>query len=251
MALSDGRRPRRPQDGPDLRATPERVSFPRGTWVLLGVFGVFFAATLGGQFLLIKQQRDLAVQQRNVAVTTQGLLDPFLDDARPLAERTRRRLPDVEAAARRADRLTRSATPLVRELDDAGLPEATRKAGTVFDALLTGDLPRTLAAVDEAATTLNDRDRLSRLLRSTITVLGTVRTTGLVQRAADATRVVARLDRTQDRALDILTETLELQRQALAVTRQTLAVARRTEGHAASLDRKLGGQLPAVSRGRP
>ncbi|MCW2957683.1 MAG: hypothetical protein JWP18_486, partial [Solirubrobacterales bacterium] len=35
------------------------------------------------------------------------------------------------------------------------------------------------------------------------------------------------------------------------VTRQTLAVAQRTEGHAASLDRKLGGQLPAVSRGRP
>jgi hypothetical protein len=222
VTLTQGRRlrPSVPH-GDDPVPVPARVSFPRGTWLVIGLFALFLGATLGGQFLLIQQQRDLARQQRNIAATTLRLVDPFLDDARPLADRTRRRLPATEAAARRADRLVRSAlplvqsaTPLVQHLDAEGLSEAARATRQLVAAVLSNDLPDAIA--------------------------------DLLPQLAEATRVVDRLDGTQVRALALLRTAVELQRQALATNRETLAVAKRTEGHAANLDRKFGGEAPAA-----
>ena len=241
MALTGDRKARRPTD-PASSDTPARVSFPRGTWLVLGIFGLFLGATLGGQFLLIEQQRDLARQQRNIAATTLRLVDPLLEDARPLAARARDRRPQVEAAARRADHLVRTTAPLVARLDEAGLPDTTRKVGTVFDALLSGDLPRTLAAVDQTTAALNERARLSRLLRGAITVLGTVRTTGLV-RHADR-RPPRRGPAGQDAEPGSADPRADVRAPASGAGRHPSDArgGATDEGHAANLDRKLGGE---------
>lgn len=214
---------------------PARVSFPPLTWVVLGLAGLALIGCLGGQLMLIHQQRDIARQQRELARTQLRIIAPLARTARPLTSATLRGLPRARAIAKRADRLTRTTTPLVDQLVQGGLPRTTRALGDLVNRALDSTLPATL------------RD-----------VLAAVRSNDLVPRAATAARVVVRLDRTQSRALDILKETLELQRQALAVNRDTLRtakqtrdVARRTESHAASLDEKLAGPLLGTGRNAP
>lgn len=214
---------------------PARVSFPPLTWVVLGLAGLALLGCLGGQLVLIHQQRDIARQQRELARTQLRAFAPLVRTARPLSAQTLRGLPRARAIATRADRLTRTSTPLVDALAQAGLPRTTRALGVLAGRALDSTLP---AALSDVLAAIRDGD--------------------LVPRAVRASRAVVRLDRTQARALDILKESLELQRQALAVTRDTLRtsrqtrdIARRTESHAASLDEKLAGPLLGTGRNAP
>lgn len=206
---------------------PSRVSFPPLTWTVIAVFALLLLGSLGTQLAVIHQQRDITRQQRELAARQLELFAP----------------------------LARSTRPLVEDLDRAGLPRTSRDVGRFTRELLRADPLRALQTVADAAVTLNAEARLERLLRSSITVLGTVRSTRLVDKAARASDVVVRLDRTQTRALALLRRSTDFQRQALDLNRatldtarQTLDTARRTEGHAASLDRKFGGELPPISR---
>jgi hypothetical protein len=213
----------RPTGAPD-DDRPARTSFPPLTWALLAVFGLLLLGTLVGQFLLIRDQRALTADQRAIAVRQLHSLDPLLRRARPLVSGLVHDLPRTRASARRADRLVRTALPVVSGLDPADLTQAA-------------------TATSQLAGTLQQRGRLERLLRSTITVLGSVRRTHLVARSSAAARLVPRLLSAQREALALQRRTFELQRQTLDLTRQLLAVSQDTGRHAASLDRKLGGEL--------
>jgi chemotaxis protein histidine kinase CheA len=189
-----------PEDNPE-GPNPLRVSFPRATWAVLAIFGLVMLGSLGGQLMLIHNQRDITRQQRQLAKRQLKVTRPLADDVRPLATK-----------------------------------------------LSQADLPRLLKSVTQSVSVLDRRDRLTRLMRSAITVLGSIRRTGLVSKSADAAEVAKRLDRTQQRTLAILKRTLEIQLQALQLNRQTLATARETRdiardtgAHAANIDRKLGG----------
>jgi hypothetical protein len=175
------------------------------------LFAGTMLAILGTQLVILRDQRAIALDQRAVADRQLRVLEPLVRQSRPLVRSVRRGLPQVRADARRADQLVRATTPLVGALQD---------------------LP------------------LDRVLRSGAVVLEQVRSTRLIPRmliaardAHDGVRIARRVFATQRTAL-------ELQRQQLAVARRTLVVAEATGRHAASLDRKLGGEVavPAVRR---
>lgn len=223
--------PRRARRAPDDPGPATRVTLPPGTTVAVVLFALALLGTLAGQLVIVQQQRDIARQQRALAERQLRDLRPAIRDARPALRRL---------------------VPLAAQLRSARLPDTARDARALAEGLLEAGGPEALRQAGIAAGTLNDEARLERLVRSAITVLGGIRTTDLVDRAARASRAAIRLDRTQDEALRILRSALRLQREGVALARgtlttarETLDVARRTEGHAASLDRKLGGELPA------
>lgn len=164
----------------------DRVSFPRGAWAAITVFGLLMLAVLAVQVVLIRDQRAIAKDQRALAERQLRIVGPLADDTRPLARDVRRDLPHTRAIADRADRLARAATPVVQELDGAQLQRAIVATGRLADTLLRDGGPDALAR-----------------------------------------------------------EALALQRRQLAVAEDTLTVARDAARHAANLDRKLGGGLPA------
>lgn len=218
----------------------------------MGLVAVALLGTLGAQLTLIHQQRDLAVQQRHLAITQLHTIAPLADAATPLARKTLQGLPAIRMAERRADALTRAATPLVAGLTAAGLPATVAEVLRALAALRGADAGAVVRSLGEVTAGLTAHARLTRLVRSAITVLGSVRSSGLVARLA---RAVPRLDRAQGQALTILRRTLALQREAVGLNRRnlataeaTLAVARQTLSHAASLDEKLAGPLLGTGR---
>lgn len=221
----------------------------------MALVAVALLGTLVAQLTLVHQQRDLARQQRHLAVTQLRTIAPFAASALPLTRQTLRGLPRTRAIAGRADRLARAASPLVEGLTAAGLPATVREVSQALDALRATDAGPVVRSLGEVTAGLTAHERLTRLVRSAITVLGSVRSSGLVARLA---RAVPRLDRAQAQALSILRQTLALQREAVRLNRRnlataeaTLAVARQTQSHAASLDDKFAGPLLGTGRSGP
>lgn len=193
---------------------------------------------LGLQLAAIEDQRRTNRDQRGLIERQVRATLPLIDAARPLVRETRERLPEARRAARRADALTREATPLVADLRAARLDDSTRAVGALARALLATDLGGTASAIRELAA-------------SGTQLLEEVRERDLVDRSARAAAVIPRQlevqRRTlamQERTLAIQERTLTIQEQALVAIRETLAVAREAERHAESLDRKTGGSAP-------
>lgn len=221
-----------------MASDPARVTFPRGAWLALSIFGVLMLGSLLTQLALIEDQRRTVRTQRAIAERQAREALPLLRALRPLAGDARTAVPGVKRLGGRVERLTRQATPLVADLRSADAGEVVRGLGTLTGAMLDADLPATTLAVRDMTAELARQDRLQRLLVRGVDVLGQVRATDLIRRSARAADVVPR---TLRRSLSVQHETLELQRQALAAIRETLEVARETERHAESLDRKTGG----------
>jgi hypothetical protein len=205
--------PKRRADGRlaprDLEPGPtERVVLTRRATLLAAIPVVLMLGFLGLQVFLLTEQRRLIANQLELqrALTERSV--PVLDAARPLVDDLREDRQDLLARARRADRLVRETTPLVRDLRAAELPEAAR------------------ASRELAAAALTD-DRLARTLDATLAALVEQRRLGLLRDA--------------DRAAELTPTLVELQRQALDVQRQTLVIQREALERIRSLDNKTGG----------
>ena len=253
-----------PSSSEPVAPAPVRIGFTPLTWVVLAIFAILLLGSLGTLVVLIDEQRAITRDQRAIADRQFAVLTPLVRESRPLVRRTLEGLPRTRAIATRSDRLVRTATPLLHELTDAGLVQTTGNVGVLVEQLLAGDLPATLRSLNRIAPQLDEapaalrsvrqvsdallqQQRLSRLMRSAITVLGQVRRSHLV---TDADLAIPHVVRTLDESLAVQRQTLRVTQRTLAVTqqtldvgRQTLTVARDTQGHAASIDRKLGGPL--------
>jgi hypothetical protein len=117
---------------------------------------------------------------------------------------------------------------------DADVGAATvgvrRMASLVDGALASVDVPGTAASLKRVTDELSRRDRLRTLLVRSTRVLGQVEATQMVPKVSAAADVVPRLQALLERSL--------------AVQEELLVIGRDTNRHAASLDRKLGGEVP-------
>jgi hypothetical protein len=233
-----------------------RVALPRAAWVLAALFGVAMVGLLATQVVLIEDQRRTVRTQREIAERQSRQALPLLEALRPLVDDVHGSLPEARVTGRRAGRLARDASALVADVRSAEPASALRAtvalAGTLLRADVgstlegTGELARRLLADDLAgdvsavASELGHRRRLRRLLRGSLSLLREMDrrdTLAKGERAAEATLRVERMTRrvlaTQVRALEILEESLTIQRE--------------TERHAESLDRKTGPSPPAAA----
>jgi hypothetical protein len=188
--------------------TPRTVTLPLRAWVAAAIVGVLVLAMLAGQLALLVEQRRLIDHQNKVA-TTQAVR------ARPALRTLDTLLGDSPRGALRAAQRAGSALDGIQ-----GLLEQLRRTGLVR---VTADsLPQ---VVDATRRTVRLLAGLAPVLRQSLSV--------------------------QERSLTVAEQSLALQGHALASQRrlvalaqQTLSVAQATLGHAASIDRKTGGQTP-------
>jgi hypothetical protein len=238
---------------PHTSDPPARVSFPRGAWIALGLFGLTMIGLLGVQLALIEDQRSTTDRQLKTAVRQANAALPLIEDAQPLVEQLRGDAPAIRRFGRDAARLTKELTPLVRGLNDARADEQLRAAGALARTLLNADVGSTTIAVRRLSANLLSAD-LPSTARALDGFLRRARDQRLVELSARAARavpqdIVPTLDRSlrvQQQAVAALRESLAIQRATLDTARETLAVARQTEQHAESIDRKTGGPVPAV-----
>jgi hypothetical protein len=215
-------------------AEPRRVSFPRGVWVAVAVFGLL---TLGGilaQLVTVNKQLDTNKDQRALIRRQVREALPLVDSATPLVRRTLENLPETERTGRRVERLAAAATPLVHELRRAGLDSSARAVQ---------ELAATLLRADAGAAATAARDLALDLLR-----IGPGET---IARTSESAALLPDVLKAQRRALAVQRRSFAVQRRSFAVQRETLAIAQQllavaveTEKHADSLDRKLGGPAP-------
>jgi hypothetical protein len=217
-------------------ADPVHVTLPRKAWVaaiVLGAAFVFFVAL--SSYVFIDQLRTVRDQRRMQAGLSRSSL-PVLREGRRQIPASRDALTRGRELLRTAQPLAERLLPLTRDLSDADLPAALREA------------VRIVPPVVDLTAELRRRDllqRTSRTLAATQTALERIDRLGLLQ---DADRAATLTTRSFPQLLAMQRRTLRSQLQALQLQRQALAVARETLAHAASMDEKLGGQLPATAR---
>src|SRR4051794_33006860 len=180
-----------------------------GLVVLLGL-GVFIA-----QLVFIVQQREIVASQRAIAKRQEIRARPVLDTARALLGSPS----DATAAAREAGA---ALDQLRGALRSAGHEDLAHLAGAALRRA-----PELIDAVDHATVVL---DRTYPVLRDS---LGVQRESLGVQRDTHS----------------MLADSLSVQRAALDRLTAALDVARQTLAHAESIDRKTGGEAPAVLPG--
>jgi hypothetical protein len=229
-----------------------RIAVPRRVWVILGGAYLGLLVIFGIMITQLEDQRTTVDRQLATAVTQLRATLPLISETRPLVRRQRQDLPASRRLTRRSLVLTREATPLVRDLRAADAGRRLQAVGTLAgellgaDAgrslvavrrlatmLLAADIPRATRSLTEAADELNRQHRLRRLFVRSTSVLGEMQARHLVAKVATASEAVPQV-------LPLLRRSLDLQTQLLALTRETNA-------HAASLDRKTGGPLPAAA----
>jgi len=131
-----------------------------------------------------------------------------------------------------AGREIRRSGTLATTLLGAGVGDAVGDVRALTDAVRDADLPATAGSLTRVTDELGRGTRLERLMVRLTALLGQAQTLGVVpsvDAASDA--VTGRLLPLVERGIAMLATTMELTRD--------------TNGHAASLDRKLGGELPA------
>jgi hypothetical protein len=201
----------------------------------------------------IRDQRDIAKRQENRVIA-------LFRAAAPTARRARAAQDEVIAglseAADLVGELRRSGSPraiaaagrIARALERARAPGAIAAGGNLADALQRSGAPAAIADTGELARSLTRGNRVGALIDRATTLTGRVsELTGRALAAGtvddvDATRqltarlelLATRLDATTRRTLDILTQSLTVQRSLGAVARETLR-------HVQSIDTRLGG----------
>lgn len=252
---------------------PTSITFSRGTWVALSLFGVLMLGALCGQLLLIEDQRTTTDRQLKTAVRQANRAIPLLDQTRPLVDQTTQALPAIRRLGRDTQTLLGELTPLSRDLNAARAPEQLQAAGALARNLLAADAPEQLQAAGALARTLLDADvgemaraiqradlpglatdlravssellrqqRLRRLLVRSTAVLGEVRARHLIAKSSVAAESVPRMEA-------ILRESREIQRETLAIAEATRKAAERAARAAESIDRKTGPSLAPTSGG--
>lgn len=229
---------------------PVRISLQRSTWVALGLFAFLMLGLLAVQVALIEDQRSTVDRQLRTAVQQAEAARPLLEDAQPLVEELRGGAPAIKE-------LGEDTGELVRELDRAEVGTALEAVRRLSVQLLRGELPQTLTRTADALTDvprvtdeLLAQDRLRRLLVRSTSVLGEVQQLNAVAKGARAAELAPQVARSLRRSLRLQETLLATQVDALSVVKDVREIARRTEGHAASLDRKLGGATLAPTRNR-
>ena len=231
---------------------PTSITFSRGTWIGLSLFGLAMLGALGGQLALIEDQRTTTDRQLKTAVRQASRSIPLMERTRPLIDQTTRALPAVRRLGRDSQVLLDDLRPLTRDLRDARAPEQLQAAGALARTLLAADigemaravqradLPRLATDVREVSSELLRQQRLRRLLVRSNAVLGEVRARNLVQKSSRAAESVPRMEA-------ILRESAEIQRETLAIAQQTRREAERAARAAESIDRKTGPSLAPAS----
>jgi hypothetical protein len=182
-----------------------------------GLIGIATLVLLGVQLSVLRDSRE-HIRSQDVKVTAlyrgargaAGEAQPLVRRAAPFVRGARRALRSVNAlppALRAAQTLAGTSLPLIRALSAVGTPDVVAGAGSLLDRIASTDLVAKTARAADLAPTLIDLQQ--RLLRVQLTTLRS-------QRASLRTQMA----------------TLEIQRQAL--------------GHIENIDRKTGGQVPAV-----
>lgn len=251
-------------------APPPTVKITLPLWIGLGLFAVVLLGGLATQILLLEDQRTTVDRQLAVAAKQLDQVEPLLRDVKPLVDDTRAGLPRSQKLTREALPLVQAATPVVTELDRARVGEQLQAAGALARSLLDAragrNLQRLPALADDAHQLTRDvsrltgellaQDRLRRTLVRTSATFGELRALHTVPKITRAAEIAPR-------QLQILEESLAVQREILALTREgvtgvnelrgigreTLTETRRAANSAESLDRKLGGRLPTAAGG--
>ena len=254
---------------PDRRPDTQmvQVTLSRRAWIVIGLVVLLQIGIFVAQLSLQEDQRSTGDKSLEVGVTQLREALPALRAGRRLSDETLEDLPETRRLTDRSLELARTATPLVRELRNARLEEATRATGalartllasdvgaatragrTLAESLVRADLPRLSADLSAVVGELTTQQRLRRLLVRSTVVLGEARDRRLVAKTARAAELAPDQFAILKRSMEIQAETLALQREAVAIGREALVVAKEAEKHAESVDRKTGGSFPA-SRG--
>lgn len=233
---------------------PTSITFSRGTWIGLAAFGLAMLSALGGQLLLIEDQRSTNDRQLKTIVRQSSRSIPLLDKTRPLVDQTTQALPAVRRLGRDTQGLLGDLRPLTRDLRDARAPEQLQAAGALARTLLEADIGEMARAVQRAdlpdlatdlravSSELLRQQRLRRLLVRSNAVLGEVRARHLIEKSAVAAESVPRME-------TILRESMQIQRETLEIAQQTQRAAERAARSAESIDRKTGPSLAPTSGG--
>jgi hypothetical protein len=178
--------------------------------------------------------RDLNAAGAGRQLAAAGGLGASLLDADAAGSLTAvRRLSDslLGADAGRSLATVRALSSVLLDADVGGATSAVRRMASVVDrALASADVAATTRSLRRVTDELSRRDRLRTLLVRSTRVLGAVEATGMVPKVSAAAESVPRLE--------------ALLQRSLAIQEELLAIGRDTNRHAASLDRKLGGELP-------
>lgn len=246
-----------------IRRTPEgasepdlvRVSLPRSTWAAVVAVLAVPVLALILQLMVVEDQRRTIRDQRALtdrllseAAAAREDATPLLRKTPPLVDGLAEALPAARATGRRLDALGKAATPLAQKLASPEVADVLSEAARLAADLRDADVGSAIRVGGVVSAQLLDQDRLQRLLVRTVAVLGEVRARDLVPKAARAAELTPELVRIQRSTIGILRSSLAVQRDTLDVARQPLEVARDTNGHAESLDRKFGGQVPPPGR---
>lgn len=210
---------------------PRRVSFPRGAWLGLVLFGLLLVGGIFAQLAVVSKQLDTNNEQRSLIERQVRETLPLVERTDPLVRQTLENLPQTERTSRRVEQLTAAATPLVDELRRAGLDSSARAVQALVATLLRADVGTATTAARDLA------DDLLRIGPGDVLA----RTSDAVERTSNAASVIPRQLRVQLRTLAVQRRALGVQQRTLALAEQLLAVALETEKHAESLDRKTLG----------
>jgi hypothetical protein len=216
---------------PDDPAAAVTLTTPAAYAVVL--FGVLILLLLAWQAFDIERQRRVAARQEGRAKALIAALTPAAKQAKAAG-------PHLAAGLGRAD-------DLVRRLRATGSPAAIAAAGELARSLQTAGAPQAIDATGQLARALLSGDRITTLLDRADALVQRVNgldTPGDVeatrQLVGDVHEIARRMDATLSRSLDVQQQTLALVTQSLAIQRELLV-------HTRSLDRKLGGELPAAA----
>jgi hypothetical protein len=213
------------------------------------------ALSVGAMLTLLTMQLGEIRDQRDIAKRQENRVIALYRAAAPAAQRARASQPELIAGLREASdlvgELRRSGSPraiaaagrIARALERVRAPGAIAAGGNLADDLQEADAPSAIRATGDLARSLTASTVIDR-----VTVLAD-RVTALTNRAlaagtvddVDATREIAahleslavRLDTTTRRTLDILTQSLTIQRSLDTIARETLL-------HVRSIDQRLG-----------
>ena len=239
---------------PDPTPAPTSITFSRGTWIALTLFGLAMLGTLCAQLLLIEDQRTTTDSKLKTADRQANPAIPLLDRTRPLVDQTTQALPAVRRLGRDTQGLLGDLRPLTRDLRDARAPEQLQAAGALARTLLEADIGEMARAVQRAdlpnlatdlravSSELLRQQRLRRLLVRSNAVLGEVRARHLVEKSSVAAESVPRMEA-------LLRESVRIQSQTLAIAQETQRAAERAARSAESIDRKTGPSLAPTSGG--
>ena len=224
----------------DPAPAPTRVSFPRAAWAALGLVALLLVGGIFTQLAVVEDQRRINKEQRGLIERQVRETLPLIQDSRPLVRETLEGLPQTRRTARRLAGLAAEATPLVEDLDDAGLDSSVRAGRALAETLLGADVGATVRATRDLSVDLIGSDA-GQTLNAVSVLVSQALDADLVGRSARAADLAPRLLRIQRRTFAIQQRALAIQERTLATATETLAVAREAEKHAESLDRKLGG----------